>query len=142
MAPAHEKAALTLAVCLYFLQANLALNRVQSVDILPVAILGEGTQTEFRINYRNLLVGIAGRLSYMGKRGHVIGVGAVPLDDLIELHDFRPPSFIKMDIEGAAVEAVKGMQKTIRRYGPACAASLSAWFPDACLQIVARQSRG
>ena len=162
-------------VCLYFLQANLALNRVASFDILPVAVLGTTTGSEFRINYRNLLVGIAGPVPYMGKPGHIIDVRATPLDDLIELHDLRPPDFIKMDIEGAEVEAIKGMRRTVERYHPTMlvelhgqdaargtldaadwngysfqeassgrsfetAASLSAWFPDACLQVIAKHS--
>jgi FkbM family methyltransferase len=162
-------------VCLYFLQANLALNQVPAFEILPVAILGTPTTTEFRINYRNLLVGIAGSIPYMGKPGHVIDVTAAPLDELIELHQLKPPDFIKMDIEGAEVYAIKGMRTTLQRYHPTClielhgqaaargtlegadwsgytfqdaasgrqftdAASLSAWFPDACLQIIARHA--
>ena len=106
-------------VALYFLQANLALNRVPRFEILPLALLGTATTTEFRVNYRNLLVGIAGPLSHLGKPGHVIGVSAAPLDDLIDRHNLRPPDFIKMDIEGAEVHAIAGMRKTIARHRPA-----------------------
>jgi len=106
-------------VALYFLQANLRLNRVPSFEILPLAILGTASTTEFRINYRNLLVGIAGPLSDLRKPGHVIGVTAAPLDELIDRHDLRPPDFIKMDIEGAEVHAIGGMRKTIARHRPA-----------------------
>ena len=162
-------------VCLYFLQANLALNRVPSFEILPVAILGSAVSTPFRINYRNLLVGIAGNVPYMGKPGHVIDVAAEPLDDLIARHHLRPPDFIKMDIEGAEADAILGMRDTIARHRPTVLvelhgqsaargtlagvdwagytfqdaasgrnfpspASLSEWFPDACLQIIARPS--
>ncbi len=160
-------------VCLYFLQANLRLNRVPSFEILPGAVMGTGATTEFRINYRNLLVGIAGAVPYFGKPGHTINVSGEPLDDLIDRHRLRPPDFIKMDIEGAEVEAIKGMQATIGRYHPtilmelhgraaargtleggdwsgysfqeaasgesfADASGLTDWFPDACLQVVAR----
>jgi len=162
-------------VCLYFLQANLAINRVPNFEILPVAILGAPSTTEFRINYRNLLVGIAGSIPYMGKPGHVIDVTAAPLDELIELHQLKPPDFIKMDIEGAEVAAITGMRTTLERHHPTFlmelhgqaaargtlegadwsgyvfqdaasgtrfddAASLGAWFPDACLQIIARHA--
>lgn len=162
-------------VCLYFLQANLALNRVPAFDILPVAIHGRATSTQFRINYRNLLVGLAGTVPDMGKPGHVIEVAAAALDDLVEHHGLRPPDFIKMDIEGGEVEAIKGMRRTIERSRPAIlvelhgqgaargtldgidwsgyafeeaasgrtfadAGSLRDWFPDACLQVIARPS--
>ena len=56
-------------VCLYLLQANLALNHVASYDILPAAVLGATTLTEFRINYRNLMVGIAGTIPEIGGVG-------------------------------------------------------------------------
>ncbi len=105
-------------VCLYFLQVNLALNRVPAFEILPLAMLGTTTAVEFRINYRNLLVGIAGPRPQMGKPGHVIDVSAQPLDDLISRHDLRAPDFIKMDIEGAEVEAIVGMQHTLVRHRP------------------------
>ncbi len=116
-------------VCLYFLQANLALNRVASFDILPAAVLGTATGAEFRINYRNLLVGIAGPVPYLGKPGHIIDMRATPLDDLIELHDLRPPDFIKMDIEGAEVEAIKGMQRTVDGAAPDRRAALRSARP-------------
>jgi FkbM family methyltransferase len=160
-------------VALYFLQANLELNRVPSFEILPLAALGTAGTTEFRINYRNLLVGIAGPLSDLRKPGHVIGVSAAPLDELIDRHNLRPPGFIKMDIEGAEVHAIAGMGQTIARHRPAIlmelhgqaaawgtldaidwagysfqevsggrtfatSADLRAWFPDACIQVLAR----
>jgi FkbM family methyltransferase len=162
-------------VCLYFLQANLTLNRVRNFEILPVAIFASPAPIEFRINYRNLLVGIAGSITYMGKPGHVIDVSAAALDDLIETHELAPPDFIKMDIEGAEQEAVKGMRRTIVKQRPTflmelhgrpaaqgtlagadwsgyqfhdaasgrvfdTADALASWFPDACLQILARPS--
>ncbi len=160
-------------VALYFLQANLGLNRVPNYEILPVAILGMTDTTEFRINYRNLAVGIAGPIPYLGKPGHVINVSALPLDDVIERHDLKPPDFIKMDIEGAEVHAITGMRNTIARYRPAIlmelhgqraargtleaidwsgytfqeasagrtfakTAEVLTWFPDACIQVLAR----
>jgi len=158
---------------LYFLQANLTLNRVPRFEILPLAIFGTATTIDFRINYRNLLVGIAGKLPYLGKPGHVIGVSATPLDDLIDRHGLRAPDFIKMDIEGAEAHAIAGMRQTIARHRPAIlmelhgqaaargtlgaidwdgyrfqevsggrtfstAADLQAWFPEACIQVLAR----
>lgn len=160
-------------VCLYFLQANLAANGVERFEILPAAILDRQGAIEFRINYRNLLVGKTGPIPYLGKPGHKIEVFATALDDLVELHQLRPPDFIKMDIEGAETDAIKGMRNVMRRYRPTVlielhgrtaaretldapawegytfreaasgrsfddAAALGAWFPDACLQVLAR----
>lgn len=160
--------------CLYFLQANLRFNRVPHYEILPVAVLDRETTIDFRVNYRNFLVGVAGEVPYLGKPGQVIHVSAAPLDLLIERHQLTPPDFIKMDIEGAEVLALAGMQRTIREARPnllmelhgqaaargaltavdwsgysfvevqsgqtfRTAAELSAWFPESCLQVIARR---
>jgi FkbM family methyltransferase len=160
--------------CLYFLQANLALNRVPRYEILPVAVLDDETTIDFRVNYRNFLVGVAGQVPHLGKPGQVIRVAAAPLDLLIERHQLAPPDFIKMDIEGAEVLALAGMQRTIREVRPSLlmelhgqaaargalgavdwsgysfvevqsgqsfstAAELASWFPESCLQVIARR---
>ena len=105
-------------VCVYFLQANLALNSVPSYEILPMALLGSTGDVEFRINYRNLLVGFAGEARFLDKPGHGIRVGAMSLDAALERYQLRPPDFIKIDIEGAEGEAIAGMRQTIERYRP------------------------
>jgi FkbM family methyltransferase len=172
-AGAHVYAAEANPVCLYFLQLNLALNQVQSFEILPAAMLDVQCTADFTINYQNLLVGRTGDLPYVGKPGHRIGVPALSLDQALDQYQLRPPDFIKIDIEGAEAAAVRGMRNTIDQYAPTImieihgkgaalatleaiswngyvfretssdrsfedAGALSAWFPDACLQVIAQ----
>jgi len=160
-------------VCLYFLQVNRSLNRLDRLEILPLAVLDCSSTVPFTLNYRNLLVGNTDAGTHMNKPGHTIGVPAVALDDVIEALNLRPPDVVKIDIEGAESAAVLGMRSTIERYHPAIlveihgqgaahatldapvwsgydflettsgkhfenAADLRAWFPNACLQVVAR----
>lgn len=46
------------------------------------------------------------------------GDSVIDVISLDEVLDGRPITFLKMDIEGAELEALKGAQKTIRRYKP------------------------
>ena len=107
-------------VCVYFLNASLALNRAENCEILPVAIL-EGSRTaRFTVNYGNLALGVSQVSSLFGtKGGHEIAVDSCSLDELREMHGLRKPDFIKIDIEGAESAAVAGMAGTIARDRPA-----------------------
>jgi FkbM family methyltransferase len=104
-------------LCVYFLNTNLELNQVQNVDVLPVAIIDRTGSTELTINYRNLQVGLVSEAP-IRKPGHRITVPAAGLDELIATHRLRPPTFLKIDIEGAEVVAVDGMKRTIADHRP------------------------
>jgi FkbM family methyltransferase len=47
---------------------------------------------------------------------HVVEVPVTSIDEYFA--DKTPPTFIKLDIEGAEIEALKGASKTIRKYRP------------------------
>ena len=51
----------------------------------------------------------------MGQNGHTL---AVSVDSLVESLSLPRVDWIKIDIEGAEVEALKGAMKTLRRYKP------------------------
>ncbi len=62
--------------------------------------------------------GRGGRNSHLGDSGYTVDVFAV--DELLK--DI-PVSYIKMDVEGAEAQAIKGLSNTIKRYSPAMAIS-------------------
>jgi FkbM family methyltransferase len=45
-------------------------------------------------------------------------VRTVALDDLIDAHGLRPPTLVKIDVEGAELSALQGMRKTIEKCKP------------------------
>ncbi|BAZ43953.1 methyltransferase FkbM family protein [Chondrocystis sp. NIES-4102] len=47
-----------------------------------------------------------------------VTIDLVSIDDLIAENSIKPPNFVKIDIEGAELSALKGMKETIRKYQP------------------------
>ena len=45
-------------------------------------------------------------------------VSVVALDDLIDAQSLRPPTLVKIDVEGAEIGAIHGMLKTIAKFRP------------------------
>lgn len=54
----------------------------------------------------------------------------ITIDDMVEQQDLPRVDFIKMDIEGAEFPALKGAEKTIRKYRPKLAISLYHQLSD------------
>lgn len=48
----------------------------------------------------------------------VIPVDLVSIDDLMADHKMRPPSLVKIDVEGAELSVLLGMKQTIQEYKP------------------------
>jgi FkbM family methyltransferase len=47
-----------------------------------------------------------------------VTVDLVAIDDLIAQNKIKPPNFVKVDVEGAELDALKGMTETIKTYQP------------------------
>lgn len=45
-------------------------------------------------------------------------IDIVTIDDLIEHHGLKPPAVVKIDVEGAELEVLEGMEATTKRYQP------------------------
>ncbi|MCR5260697.1 MAG: FkbM family methyltransferase [Candidatus Gastranaerophilales bacterium] len=88
-----------------------------------------GAEPDDEINLAAHLV-----LDNFRKRENIISVNLIKLDNLIEKNQINKVDFIKMDIEGAEVQALKGSKKTIAKYNPDLA--LSCHFPDDFLKFI------
>jgi FkbM family methyltransferase len=105
-------------VCVYFLGANLLASAFSNFEIFPVAVSDRAGTAEFSVNYGNTHLGMLKTALPATKPGHRIVVETVTLDALVEEFGLRPPSLIKMDIEGAEIAAAPGMLRTLERHRP------------------------
>ncbi len=106
-------------VCVHYLRANLSLNSLDNVEILPVALLDYSGSTGFTINYGNSNLGLSeGSGLFVSKVGHRVEVPCFELDTLMERFNLRRPDLVKMDIEGAESKAVAGMRRTLDWHRP------------------------
>jgi len=95
---------------LSYLREHLALNRVTNVEVLPTAVSDKNGHSSFEIEETGLM-------------GHLLGEGSmtvstVTLDSLVEEGKVLPPGYVKMDIEGAELLALRGASDTFQQFHP------------------------
>ncbi|MEO8100756.1 MAG: FkbM family methyltransferase [Acidobacteriota bacterium] len=103
---------------------NLALNKLQNVTVRNVGI---GSVSETRRMVSNPLMPggstvdarTADGLVKTGAPTVVQEISISTLDEEIPQQKFPPPGFIKIDIEGWEIEALKGARQTLETYKPA-----------------------
>jgi FkbM family methyltransferase len=100
------------------LQKNLQLNAelANRSEVIPRALSGRsGERLRFKIN---------GPGSTSSQDGSGVEVETESIDHFVESRALQQVSLIKMDIEGAETEALKGAEQTIRRFRPQLAISV------------------
>jgi FkbM family methyltransferase len=93
-----------------FLKKHIELNRLQNLTVLEVAV-GEKNEV---MHFETESTGFAGHLSEHGG----IPVRVTTLDSLVQSGQIPPPDYIKMDIEGAELMALRGAEQILRTHGP------------------------
>jgi hypothetical protein len=58
------------------------------------------------------------RLADASTTGPTLEVPMVAIDDLVESGSIRPPSLVKIDVEGAELEVIEGMRRTLLKHRP------------------------
>jgi len=92
------------------LRKHLVLNRVTNVEVLPIAVSDENGSARFQVEQS-------------GSMGHLSGEGSITvqiatLDSLVDEGKVLPPDYVKMDIEGAELLALRGSSRTFQRFRP------------------------
>lgn len=95
---------------LLYLRKHLVLNHAKNVEVLATAVSDRIGVSSFEIEE----TGFMGRLSGEGN----ITVPTTTLDSLVEEGKVLPPNYVKMDIEGAELLALRGASDTFQRFRP------------------------
>lgn len=93
-----------------FLQRHLALNNVKNVHVLELAICDQTGSSFFQAE----ATGAMGSLQASGD----FRVATATLDALLQEQRIAPPTYIKMDIEGAEYKALLGARTCFHRHKP------------------------
>jgi FkbM family methyltransferase len=94
-----------------YLHRHITLNECRNISVIEAAVTGYcGT-----VRFDNTRSGPTGRIDENGP----LEVTAITLDSLIQSPGFKGADCIKMDIEGAEYEALKGAQQLLSQFHPA-----------------------
>lgn len=105
------------------MQANIALNpEVNNISIKEELIWNENTQLEF------FEAGtVSSSIHYQPANAKTILKDAITIDSFQQTAQLQRLDFIKMDIEGAEIEAMDGLKTTIKKHQPNFAIASYHW---------------
>jgi len=93
-----------------YLRRHLDLNCIHNVRVLELAISDQvGTDSFYEAGDRSM--------GHLGQDGNLL-VRTATIDSLLHEEEIPPPDYIKMDIEGAELQALRGGMDCIQRHRP------------------------
>ncbi len=99
------------------LAANLELNYIRNVEVIPWAVASRSRLAKFRAGPDNSQGKLIDDSSQAASRGD-FEVQAISLDDFVAQRGGRAPSLIKIDVEGGEGEALRGASQLLREVRP------------------------
>lgn len=95
-----------------YLEQHLALNGIRNCSVMGVAVSSQTGAAAFDES-------VHPAMGHLGAAGdQTITVRTVVLDDLVARRVIRPPSVVKLDIEGAEYDALRGAARVLSRHRP------------------------
>ena len=99
------------------LEKNILINALDNVILLREALFGKIGVQNFKLTDNWYPV------DYFDPSERIWQLPTTTIDELVERFKLNKVDFIKMDIEGSEIEAIKGAKETIRKFHPAFAIS-------------------
>ena len=93
-----------------YIKRHVSINRIENLTLIESAVSDRPGKSRFESRTGTG----TGHLSLRGN----LEVDTVAVDDLVETQGYPAPNFIKLDVEGAEVEALNGAMNTIIRHRP------------------------
>lgn len=100
-----------------YLRKHVDLNNIDNVNIFEYAVSDKTGKTLFT-NCENNAANSICKSSPMYQYDKFIEVLTIKLDDLILKREIYPPQLIKIDVEGAEYDVLKGSLKLLKEYHP------------------------
>lgn len=94
---------------------NAKINGFTNVEVLEVAVSASSSQGRLQLAAEPTQAKLA---EDSGAAGETISVEIVSIDELVAQGKIPPPDFMKIDIEGAEVDALRGMERTLKEAQP------------------------
>lgn len=99
------------------LNENIELNRLKNISAIPKAIYEKNTILRFYLASQENL-GMSSIHKHDTMSGEVVEIKAISLDSFMDSNNIKKADFIKIDIEGSELHALRGMVNTIRKHQP------------------------
>jgi FkbM family methyltransferase len=99
------------------LRGNVEMNELRQVIVHEVGVSDRNGQARFEVGHESVRARESQGTQRRSERG-LIDVELVALDEMVAAKAVPPPDFVKMDIEGAEVSALRGMSAIIRHHKP------------------------
>lgn len=105
------------------LERNLAVNKIQNVEVVPKIVTSE---SGLRLRFATFDYSFVNRIALEKERqdATLIEVETISLDGFVFGSGNLPPGFIKIDVEGAEDSVLEGAERVIRTYRPIIVAEM------------------
>lgn len=111
------------------IRRNASANGFQNIQVIEVALANHSGTGELALAAYSggaVLAEVAKPPDWVG----MLRVKLSSIDDLVELDGLQPPSFVKIDVEGAELGVLEGMERTTARYRPVILYEIDDAEPD------------
>lgn len=117
------------------IERNARLNQMETIKVRNIAVSNRDGSSELLLarHVGGAVLAEAGTPPDLSGR---ITVRTATLDKLVENGDVPPPTFVKIDVEGAELAVLRGMQRVLREAGPTVVLELDDATEAACEQKV------
>jgi FkbM family methyltransferase len=99
--------------CAAQVKRNAELNGFAHVEVIEAAVSSQSGRTRLHLGSTNLSSSIADNSADDG-----IDVALISIDDFVRDRSARGPTLVMIDVEGAEIDALRGMADTIARHRP------------------------
>ncbi len=93
-----------------FLEKHIKINKCDNIKIVATAVSDHSGEAHFDL-------GASTAMGHIAESGG-IQVRMVALDEMLAAGELRPPDYMKVDVEGAEYEALKGARTLLEKYHP------------------------